>query len=304
MTRRDHRRLCFGSATPQVRALTPDARVRIRRRSMHSSHPSQTASRSTLPSHRGPIARHQSKCRVRHLPCQPTGSTFAKLYCGAITTNAWSAELLAGLLKRTCITFSRVQPEDRTSRRTWSLCATMLAFWPSRWPMIPNVLAFACGINCSEQGCLLQRLRKNRNDTSKFGALAHPIGVRRDDDGRNLQAVAHQIVVKLQAGHFWHLQIDNQAFGESSRQRVDKLFRGPKRLGLKPTMKQCRSQGLQHRQVVIDNSDPGGSLRHRANVERGCGFATCTLGQCRGPQNPSTLRFQPFPLSAQGRLLS
>src|ERR1700747_2085706 len=67
---------------------------------------------------------HQSKCCVRHLPCQPTGSTFAKQYCGAITTNAWSAELLAGLLKRTCITFSRVQAEDRTSRRTWSLCAT------------------------------------------------------------------------------------------------------------------------------------------------------------------------------------
>jgi hypothetical protein len=74
--------------------------------------------------HRGPIWGHQLKSRVRHLPCQPTGSTFARLYCGAITINAWSAELHAALLKQTCITFSRVQPEERTSRRTCSLYAT------------------------------------------------------------------------------------------------------------------------------------------------------------------------------------
>src|SRR5262249_45816664 len=66
----------------------------------------------------------QSKCWVCHLPCQPTGSTFVRPCCGAITTNAWSAELLAALLKRTCITFCRVQPEEGTSRRTSSLCAT------------------------------------------------------------------------------------------------------------------------------------------------------------------------------------
>ena len=78
---------------------------------MRSSHPSQTASRSTLPSHRGPIAPHQSKCRVRHLPCQPTGSTFARLYCGATTTNAWSAELPATLLSR------RASPSPAFSRR-------------------------------------------------------------------------------------------------------------------------------------------------------------------------------------------
>jgi len=79
--------------------------------------------------------------------------TFARLYFGATTTNAWSAELLAALLKRTCITFSRVRPEERTSRRTWSLCATAatlpiiqssqeavrLALWLDRRRAIPDV---------------------------------------------------------------------------------------------------------------------------------------------------------------------
>src|SRR5262249_41586622 len=60
--------------------------------------------------HRGPIGGQQSKCRVR-LPCQPTGSTFARPYFGAISTNAWSAENPAALPNWTCITFSRVQPE-------------------------------------------------------------------------------------------------------------------------------------------------------------------------------------------------
>src|SRR4051812_43983076 len=42
MTRRGQTRSCSGSATPQVRASTPDPRGRIRRRSMRSSHPSPT----------------------------------------------------------------------------------------------------------------------------------------------------------------------------------------------------------------------------------------------------------------------
>jgi hypothetical protein len=70
--------------------------------------------------HRGADSEgHQSKCCVRQ-----TGPTFARPYFGAITTNAGSAESRAALPRQTCITFSRVQPEERTSRRTWSLCAT------------------------------------------------------------------------------------------------------------------------------------------------------------------------------------
>jgi len=46
MTRRDHTRSCFGSATPPDRVSTPDAKVRIRRKSMHSSHPSPRVSGS------------------------------------------------------------------------------------------------------------------------------------------------------------------------------------------------------------------------------------------------------------------
>ena len=110
----DFRALSGSDQTPPL----ADLDFRFKRTLSHSSH------RWLLALSSGADWGHQSKCCVRHLPCQPTGSTFAKLYCGAITTNAWSAELLAGLLKRTCITFSRVQPEDRTSRRTWSLCAT------------------------------------------------------------------------------------------------------------------------------------------------------------------------------------
>src|ERR1043166_5484228 len=41
MTRRDPRKSCCGSATPQVRASTPGARGPIRRRSMPSSHRSR-----------------------------------------------------------------------------------------------------------------------------------------------------------------------------------------------------------------------------------------------------------------------
>src|ERR1700676_2101505 len=48
MTRRDHTKLCCGSVMRQDRASTPGARGRIRRRSMHSSHPSPRASGSTL----------------------------------------------------------------------------------------------------------------------------------------------------------------------------------------------------------------------------------------------------------------
>ena len=42
----------------------------------------------------------------------------AARYCKADDVNR------AVLPKQTCITFSHVQPEDRTSRRTWSPCAT------------------------------------------------------------------------------------------------------------------------------------------------------------------------------------
>jgi hypothetical protein len=43
--------------------------------------------------------------------------------------------------------------------------------------------------------------------------------MRTDQDCRNFYAVAHEMLLKFQAVHFRHLEIDNQAVRKTGRQR-------------------------------------------------------------------------------------
>ena len=69
-TRRGRTRSSCGSATPPARASTPAARVRIRRKSTHSSHPSLAAD-ANLGS---PSEPHQFRTRINRIEAQRTRS--------------------------------------------------------------------------------------------------------------------------------------------------------------------------------------------------------------------------------------
>ena len=82
------------------------------------------------------------------------------------------------------------------------------------------------GFDRGEQRGVLQGLRKIGDRAGGFAPLAESdIAVRRDDDGRNLDAVACQVLKQFQAGHLGHLQVDDQAIGQPAGQRVEKLMR-------------------------------------------------------------------------------
>ncbi len=58
-------------------------------------------------------------------------------------------------------------------------------------------------------------------------------GMRGDEDCWNLNAVAYEMLLKLQAVHLWHLKIYNQALGKPSWQRREKLLSRSVSLGTK-----------------------------------------------------------------------
>src|SRR5262249_32966464 len=105
------------------------------------------------------------------------------------------------------------------------------------------------------------------------------IAVGGDDDGRNSDTSTLQALEKLQAGHLGHLQVDDQALRQLIGQRRQKLLRRTVRPGRKRAHAQRPSQGLQHRRVVIHDSDPTG-LRHEERLSgRQRRLSTWPLGQ-------------------------
>src|SRR5207244_8560048 len=66
-----------------------------------------------------------------------------------------------------------------------------------------------------------------------------------DEDCRNFDAVAYEMLLKLQAVHLRHLKIDNQAHGKVSWQRREKLRSRSVSLGTKSARTQQATQGLE-----------------------------------------------------------
>ena len=88
------------------------------------------------------------------------------------------------------------------------------------------------------------------------------VAMRGDQDCRNFDAVAYEMLLKLQAVHVRHLEIDNQAFGKPVWQRREKLLSRPVCPSTKSVRTQQPAQGLEHGRIIVHNGNRGGSFRH------------------------------------------
>jgi len=92
--------------------------------------------------------------------------------------------------------------------------------------------------------------------------MRYRVAVRGDQDRRNVYAVTHEVLVKLQSIHIRHLQIDNQTFGNIRFQRRKKFPSGSESPRQKRARAQQPAQGLEDRRIVVHNCNPQGSFRH------------------------------------------
>src|SRR6266571_4676963 len=91
-----------------------------------------------------------------------------------------------------------------------------------------------CPFDRREQGFLLQRFPKASYKRTFVRCFRQRrVGMRCDEDCWNLNAVAYEMLLKLQAVHLWHLKIYNQAQGKPSWQRREKLLSRSVSLGTK-----------------------------------------------------------------------
>jgi len=74
--------------------------------------------------------------------------------------------------------------------------------------------------------------------------LQHCLAVRGDQDRWNVDAVAHEVLLKFHSIHVRHLQIDNQAFRNISLQRSEKFPPGSVSPGTKGARTQQPAQAL------------------------------------------------------------
>ena len=83
-------------------------------------------------------------------------------------------------------------------------------------PSIPRTAN--CPFDSREQGFLLQRLPKASYKRTFVRCFwERSVGMRCDEDCWNFNAVAYEMMLKLQAVHLWHLKIYNQAQRKPSR---------------------------------------------------------------------------------------
>ena len=80
--------------------------------------------------------------------------------------------------------------------------------------------------------------------------------MRGDENCRNFYAVADEMLLKLQAVHLRHLEIDNQAYRKTVWQRRKKLPPRSETLNTKSVRTQQPTQGPEHSRIVVHNSNP------------------------------------------------
>lgn len=113
-----------------------------------------------------------------------------------------------------------------------------------------------CSVDSRKQGFLLQRLPEARYKRTFVRSFVRTVRMRGDEDGWNSYAVAYEMLLKLQAVHLRHLEIDNQAFGKPRRQRREKILSRFISLGMKSVRTQQPTQCLEHGRIIVHNSNP------------------------------------------------
>ena len=134
-------------------------------------------------------------------------------------------------------------------------------------------------INGGKQRRVLQRLRQKGNGACRFTPLAHSdLIMSRNDDGRYSNALACEILLKLQAGHFWHLQIGDETIGQPAGQRSEEFSCRSVCSCIERTRAEQPRQSLQHGRVIVHNGDPTRGLRHATY------YLDCPQGRRVGPR--------------------
>ena len=151
-----------------------------------------------------------------------------------------------------------------SSTTTTVFCLCIIAILP----VTAASCASACFIDGGEQRRVLQRFREKGDGAGRFAAFAYSvIAMCSNDDGRNLDIPARQVLKKLETAHLRHLQVDDQTFGRPpAGERREKLLCRSERLCTQGACAQQPGQGLQHGGVIVDDGDPGVSFRHRTSM--------------------------------------
>src|SRR5262249_50089680 len=79
--------------------------------------------------------------------------------------------------------------------------------------------------------------------------------VRCDDDRRNFDALAGEVLLQLQSSHLWHLQIGDEAIRQRFGQRSEKLRPRQIRPRIKRTRAEKARQRFQYCRIVVDYGD-------------------------------------------------
>ena len=90
---------------------------------------------------------------------------------------------------------------------------------------------------------------------AEHALLVEIIWIGGDQDGRNPEAAAHQVSVKLHPRHVRHVNVRHQAMGRSQSWRCQKFRRGREwRDGVAHGLYQP-AQGITKRLIIVDNRD-------------------------------------------------
>src|SRR6476469_6019645 len=134
-----------------------------------------------------------------------------------------------------------------------------------------------CFSDSLKQRLLLQRLSKTGHKV-RF-VLAQPdIAFCGNQDCRNCDPAACEMLLQLQTVHLRHLEVNDQTIGKPGRQRRQQFRSRPVSSRAIGTRTQEPAQGLEHGRIIVHNRNPRGSFRHetvlrlqRAHVELALG---------------------------------
>ena len=128
---------------------------------------------------------------------------------------------------------------------------------------------------CEERGLSdrLQQISCSSGGNAPFSGSG--LVMCRDDNCRNLDSGASQMVLELQPGHVRHLQVDDHAFGKTGRQAEKKLVGGLETLHIVRRCFEEPHQGFPDGRIVIHDCHSVVRCAHPANIhERAAGSSS------------------------------
>src|SRR5215471_5437548 len=94
-----------------------------------------------------------------------------------------------------------------------------------------------CGLDCGKQICIAEWLEQESHSSlferPRAGGLILMSG---DEDGRNIMTSKLQFSLKIESGHLWHRDVQNETVGATHAIRREKFFRRGKGTSFEPKL--------------------------------------------------------------------